>query len=63
MDTERKDILIEDERLEPLLNAVDERTTQLDRLHDSLSDGFMSLAREQYRDPTSIESMFSNKCS
>ncbi|CAN8076165.1 unnamed protein product [Agarophyton chilense] len=46
---------IDDAELESLLDAVDCRTQQQQAFHDLLSDGFMSLARERYRDPLSTE--------
>lgn len=49
---------IQDESLEKLLDAVDNRTHQQDLFHNLISDGFMSLARERYRDPSSTERMY-----
>lgn len=40
----------EDRRIEELLDAVDERTKIQTKLHDALSNGFMWIARERYRD-------------
>lgn len=54
---QREDVVIEDKRLEALLDSVDERTAIQQVLHNHISDGFMSLARERYRDPSTFESM------
>ncbi|KAI0559892.1 hypothetical protein FGB62_131g026 [Gracilaria domingensis] len=48
-------LAIKDTELEELLDAVDNRTQQQQVFHDLLSDGFLSLARERYRDPLSTE--------
>lgn len=47
--------VIEDDELERVLNQVDERTQIQQLFHEHLSNGFMSLARERYRDPSSAE--------
>ena len=53
---------IEDDRLETLLDAVDARTARQQLLHSTISNGFMSLARERYRDPSSIERTYNCAC-
>lgn len=40
----------QDEQLEKVLDAVDLRTNAQTQLHSALMDGFISLARERYRD-------------
>lgn len=50
-----EDDLIDNDRLEAILNRFDERTQLQEMLHNYMSDGFMSLARERYRDASSIE--------
>lgn len=48
-------LMVGNDELELLLDAVDSRTAQQSLLHDSMADGFMALARERYRDPSSLQ--------
>lgn len=51
----REHIVVEDKKLEAILNAVDDRTVHQQVLHVHISDGFMALARERYANPSSSE--------
>jgi len=47
--------VVDDAHLESVLDAVDKRTIHQQLLHNHIADGFMSLARERYRDSSSLE--------
>lgn len=55
-ETQNERPFIEDKSLEELFDVIDERTKVQEMLHNSIGDGFMSLARERYRQPASTES-------
>lgn len=43
-------VVMDNKTVGKVLDAVDERTLLQERLHDLVSDGFMWLSRERYRD-------------
>lgn len=51
----REHVVVEDRKLESILDAIDDRTVHQQMLHNHISDGFMALARERYVNPSSSE--------
>lgn len=51
---EASTVSLHNDQLEQILDAVDERTAMQKRLQEQLSNGFMQLARERYRDALAI---------
>lgn len=49
---------MEDSALESVLDAVDAHSEHHELVQAHLAEGFMALARERYRDPTSLERTF-----
>lgn len=49
---------VDNDEFEYLLNIVDDRTVIQRQLHDALSNGFMCLARERYRDALALYRKF-----
>lgn len=54
--TEHETPQIDNDVLETLFDAIDDRTAQQQLLHDRLADGFIALARERYASPSSLQS-------
>lgn len=59
--TEHETSNIDNDALETLFDALDERTAYQQLLHDRLADGFMALARERYANPSSLQSKSQHK--